>query len=194
MRTIKLVSITLLGIVFLQIACTKNKIDEKRLLSDEMKSQNPYYENDKLYFVSDSAQEFVLQVSFRRNEILEYQSGNYATNYLIEIERTYIKSFDTTQQCSFWLQMEGYSRPHYEISFKPPVKNGMSAYFDLPLSKVSPQYVDSVYVNGKWHYGIFIEEKEKTGSDVYRLYYSIELGIIKIDFSDESTWELEKIE
>lgn len=59
---------------------------------------------------------------------------------------------------------------------------------------VSPDHVDSALVNEKWHYNLFIQERPKTESNAYKLYYSIELGIIKIDFSDESTWELEKLD
>ncbi len=194
MKTINFIAIILFGIIFLQIGCFKDKIDGEKLLSNEMKSQNPYHENDKIYFESDSAKEYILEVSNRTNEFFEYQHGNYASNYLIELEKTSINSMDTSLQYGFLLEMESCFGPKLKIIFYPPVKKGMAAYFDLPLSKTSPQYVDSVYVNEKWHYGVYIEEKAKTESKAYKLYYSTELGIIKIDFSDDSTWELKKIE
>jgi len=45
-----------------------------------------------------------------------------------------------------------------------------------------------------WIKDVFVCEKEKIDSKAYRLYYSTEFGIVKIDFSDDSYWELEKIE
>jgi len=195
MKTTNLNAIILLGIVLLQIGCFKDKIDEKKLLSDEMKGQNPYHENDKLYFISDSAQVFVLEVSLRTSEFIEFQNGNYATNYLIEFEKTSIISIDTTQFFGFWLEMESYSRPaNYNIQFHPPIGEHMYVRFDIPLSYSNPGYTDSVYVSGKWHYDIYVKERGNIDSTTYRLYYSTELGIIKIDFSDNSTWELLKLE
>ncbi len=195
MKVTRIYVIIVLGIVFLQQGCFKDKIDEERLLTDEMKSQNPYHKQDKLYFESNNAKEYILDVSFRTNEIFEYQNGNYATNYLVELEKTSINSLDTSQQCGFWLEMVGYDRPpRLTLYFDPPSKVGMTAYFDLPLNKDRPEFVDSVYINEKWHYGVYVEENAKVDSNAYRLYYSTELGIIKIDFSDDSTWELKKIE
>lgn len=194
MKTSNLNAFILFGIILLQTGCFKDKIDGEKLLSDEMKSQNSYQENNKLYFKSDSTKEYIFQVSTRTIEFFEYQHGNYASNYLIESEKTIINTLDTSQQCGFRLEMESCFGPKLNIRFYPPVKNGMSAYFDLPLSKDSHQYMDSVYVNEKWLYGVYMEEKTKTDSSAYKLYYSTELGIIKIDFSDDSTWELEKIE
>ena len=194
MKISNLSAVILFGIILLQIGCFKDKIDGEKLLSNEMKNQNPYQENNKLYFESDSAKEYIFQVSSRTIEFLEYQHGNYAPNYLIELEKTIIYSLDTSQQYSFRLEMGSAFGPKLNILFYPIVENGMSAYFDLPLSNASPQYVDSVYVNEKWHYGVYVVEKPKEESSAYKLYYSTELGIIKIDFSDDSTWELMKIE
>ncbi len=194
MKASKLSVIILFGIILLQVGCFKDKIDGEKLLSDEMKSQNPYHENNTLYFESDSAIEYIFQVSYRTNEFFEYQHGNYAPNYLVELETTSINSLDTSQQSGFRLEMESCFGPKLHILFYTPVKKGMSAYFDLPLSKDSQQYTDSVYVNEKWHYGVYVEEKVKSENSAYKLYYSTELGIIKIDFSDDSTWELKKIE
>jgi len=195
MKTSNLIPIVLFGLVSLLTSCLKDKIDEKILLSNEIKSQNPYHEKDKLYFVSDSVQVFVLEVSRRTSEFVEFQNGNYATNYLIEFEKTSIIALDTTQYFGFWLEMEGYSKPpKFKIQFSPPAGEHLHAYFDLPLSYNNPKYTDSVYVSGKWFYNIYVEETEKIDSNPYRLYYSTEFGIIKIDFSDNRTWELEKVE
>ena len=190
----RIIVVLLGGILILQSACIKDGIDEEKLLSDEMKNQNPYLVNDNLHYVSDSAQEYHLVVRSRENEYHEFQNGNYATNYLIEIENTLITSIDTSQDFNIRLGMSTYSGYKFSISFYPPNKPGMTAYFDLPLSKNIPEYTDSIFINNKWYYDIFIEEIEKKDNDAFRLYYSTELGVIKVDFSDNSFLELQELE
>ncbi len=190
----RIIAILLGGILILQTACIKDGIDEEKLLSDEMKNQNPYQVNDNLHYISDSAQEYHLIVRSRVNEYHEFQNGNYAKNYLIELEKTSIVSIDTSQDFYFRLEMSTYMGYELAIRFYPPNKSGMTVHFDLPLSKNIPEYTDSVFINDKWYYDIFIEEIEKKDNDAYRLFYSTELGVIKVDFSDNSFLELEKIE
>lgn len=70
----------------------------------------------------------------------------------------------------------------------------MIASFEIPLSENIPEYTDSLLVNNKWLYNVFVEEIAKKDNDTYRQYYSTELGVIKVDFSDNSLLELDKIE
>jgi len=190
-----LYTIILLGFIFLQIGCFKDKIDERRVLSDKMKSQNPYHENDKLYFKSNDGHESILEVSYRNDDIFEYSSGNYSPVYLVEIEKTSIGSTGGTGQFSFLLEMNGYyTPPKFDIQFTHTTKGSMLANYDLPLSINTSGYTHSVYINGKWYSGIFIKEIPKKDSSAYKLYYSTELGIIGIEFSDSSSVVLQKIE
>ena len=195
MKPTNLITIILLGIIFLQTGCQKNNTDPDRFLTDEMKSQNPYKLNDKLYFMSDSGQEFVYEVIMRHNQIYEYSHAQAAPLHWTEVDQTSINSLDTSHASGFWMEMRAENKPpRFTISFYPSVGNRMTAYFDLPLSGYSPEYVDSVYVNEKWHYHVFIAEKAKSENKPYKYYYTVKLGIIKIDYSDDSYWELVKIE
>lgn len=179
--------IVVLGVVLCIIATSCNKgIDEERLLTDEMKKQNPYQVDNKIQFLSDAGEEYNLEVVERENEYHEFQNGNYATNYLIEIEKTSINSTDTVHDIYFGLEMSTLPRYELKIWFQPPYKQGMTATFKLPLSNDLPEYTDSVYINGKWQHNIYIEEIQKKDSSAFRLYYSTEEGVIKVDFSDDS--------
>ena len=183
-----------LGIVICIIATACNKgIDEERLLSEEMKKQNPYQVDSKILFISDVGEEYNLEVVERENEYHEFQNGNYATNYLIEIEKTSINSTDTLHDFYFELEMSTLPRYELKIWFYPPNKKGMTAYFNLPLSKDIPEYTDSAYINGKWQYEVYIEEIQKKDSSAYRLYYSTEEGVLKVDFSNDSFLILKKL-
>ena len=183
-----------LGIVICIIATACNKgIDEERLLSEEMKKQNPYQVDSKILFISDVGEEYNLEVVERENEYHEFQNGNYATNYLIEIEKTSITSADTLHDFYFDLEMSTLYRYELMIWFYPPNKQGITAYFNLPLSKDIPEYTDSAYINGKWQYEVYIEEIQKKDSSAYRLYYSTEEGVLKVDFSNDSFLILKKL-
>ncbi|PLW93834.1 MAG: hypothetical protein C0591_13835, partial [Marinilabiliales bacterium] len=60
-------------------------------------------------------------------------------------------------------------------------------------------YYDSIDINNKMYYDIFSDTLKHEGiipidPNPVRCYYSTEYGVIKIDFSDSTSWELEHIE
>ncbi|MBU2555741.1 MAG: hypothetical protein KKF98_14905 [Bacteroidetes bacterium] len=188
MKSRNIIGIALLGIVLFQTACFKEKIDETKVLTDNMKSQNPYLENNKLYFASESEQVLIMQVSSRTNKFLEVATGNYSPVYLVEVDITTIKSVDTARLFEFEMKMEAYTTPRFSISILDPTGQKSWVHYDLPLSKNTPGYIGSVYVKEKWLHDIYLAE-----SNTFKLYYSTEFGIIKFDNANSYRWELNKI-
>ena len=179
------------GFLTIHFGCNKNPT-ESYFLSDEMKSQNPFSGDEKLYFITDSAVQYVFTGGERRNVIHEISNGSDGGYYLYEIDKM---DFSAGNNYGFNYDMQHVSRryPIFQIHFSCNGK-GMVANFDMPISKENTQTVDSIYIMGQWQYDIFISEKEKVDNWAYKLYYSTEFGIVKIDFSDGTFWELEKIE
>ena len=128
----------------------------------------------------------------RDNVIHEVPNGSDGGYYLFEIDKMYLNGgFDH----GFTFDMQHVSRryPTFQIYFSCNGK-GMIANFDMPISKENTQTVDSIYLMNQWLYGIYVYEKEKVDDRAYKLYYSTAFGVIKVDFSGGSFWELEKIE
>ncbi len=103
-------------------------------------------------------------------------------------------SFSAGNNYGFYYNMQHVSRryPIFQIDFSCNGK-GMAANFDMPISKENTQTVDSIFIMGQWQYDVFVYIREKDdGTD--KIYYSTDFGVLKIDFSDGSWWELEKIE
>ena len=185
-------AILLFGFLSIHFGCVKSPT-ESYLLSDEMKSQNPFSGDEKLYFITDSGVQYKFMSSYGRSNVIhEVSNGSDGGYYLFEIDKM---SFSAGNNYGFYYNMQHVSRryPIFQIDFSCNGK-GMSANFDMPISKENTQTVDSIFIMGQWHYDVFISEKEKVDNRAYKLYYSTEFGVIKIDFSDGSYWELEKIE
>jgi hypothetical protein len=183
----------LFGLLTTFFGCIKKSPTASYLLSDEMKSQNPFSGGEKLYFVTDSTD--VIQCLFsgseRSNSVYEVSNGSDGGYHLVEVDKMW---FSAGHDYSFSLNMEPINRdPLFQIHFSCNGK-GMLANFELPLSKENTQTTDSIYMMDKWLYDVFVYEKEKVDNMAYKMYYSTELGVVKIDFSDGSFWELEKIE
>ncbi len=173
--------------------CKKDHLLGKFLLTEKMKSQNPFHGGETLYFISDSLKEFVVDCIFRRDQIHKYHpSISESGYYLIEVEQT---------SCSgnyngFWLEMAGQinSTPEFKIQFSFEKKGG-DFRFNLPLNKETSDYADSIRVRDKWYYDVFINEQDSdTAIRANKLYYSTQYGIIKIEWPDGHFMELEKID
>ncbi|HDO27678.1 MAG TPA: hypothetical protein ENH02_06135 [Bacteroidetes bacterium] len=88
-----IITFILLSLQFFWSGCHKDHLIGEFLLTEEMKSQNPFHGGETLYFISDSVKEFVLDGVFRRNQIYKYQpSVTESDYYLIEVEITSVGS------------------------------------------------------------------------------------------------------
>ena len=85
----------------------------------------------------------------------------------------------------------------YDVSFQ--------AFYKLPLSRENlfdkNIFSDSLLINNKWYYDVFIDSMynfaQCSAPDIHIYatwcYYSPSDGMIKLDFSDGSSWELKEI-
>lgn len=186
-----LVAIVLLCLLTTYFSCRKTGIANKYFLTDEMKSQNPFSGGEKLYYVSDSAEQFILSGGERSNEILKVPLGNDLSYY--NLYEFYKIQFTSGVDFGFYFDMHINRDPIFFIDFHCENK-GKSFTFILPLSEDITPNIDSLQIQGQWYYNVFVAEEEKAVNRAYKLYYSTKYGVVKIDFSDGSYWELEKIE
>ena len=196
MKFTKLAFLLTLIVLSLFFSCEKDHLEGAFLLTDEMKSQNPYQGGETLKFVSDSGNVYLWNVNGRSNQVHKMLTGiNTKQYYLIEIDKTSIDLLGNREYFLFGLEMGGLGKDNtdYDIWLHYGEK-GSSFSFNLPLSTETTLFVDSLFVMNTWIKDVFVCEKEKIDSKAYKLYYSTELGIVKIDFSDGSYWELENID
>jgi hypothetical protein len=180
----------------LLLSCQKNHKQGEFLLSDEMKAQNPYQLGAKLIFLSDSSITYPVTIGSRYDTIYRTLAGmNTNEYYFIEVERTWTLYTSTTDIPGLSLEMAG--KVNQPANFRIDVNfnnKGRSWSFELPLNKEYTPFLDSIQVQGNWFYDVYYNELEKKENRAYKLYYSTQYGIVKIDFSDGSFWELESVE
>jgi len=190
MRSFKIGIVLLVSIVSLLYSCQKDDKLGEYLLTDEIKAQNPYQEGDSFVLISNSGDTLSWYVKGRSDQIYEYYYDHTMAYYLVEIDKANIELENSDENVFFQLEMGGDLTPIHKL--KLHLNNGVigSAFsFYLPLSKASSCYIDSLFIRNRWIKDVF---KHETVSENI-MYYSTEFGILKIDFSDGSFWELESI-
>ena len=171
------------------------------LLTDEMKNQNPFMGGEKLYYLTDSLEQLVFNVSERDNKVHEVPYGQRTNIWdLYEVDKTYIGS---NKNGHFFLEMHYNAGYYYKIAYTFE-NQGNTFISELPLNKEDIAHVDSLKILEQWYYDIFVYEGDTTdifiikGDTIdnyaYKFYYSTQSGIVKIDFLDDSYLQLEKIE
>jgi len=196
MKYLKIAVLLVFSLVSLCSSCLKDHLAGKFLLTDEIKSQNPFTGGEKLYYISDSSASYIFSIALRNDQIHEQPAGiNTNEYYLIEVDQTSTAHDSIINKPELFLEMAGRINraPNFRIDFSFSTK-GRSWSFDLPLSIERTPFIDSLEIQGKWYYDVYQNELDKLDNRAYKLYYSTKFGIVKIDFSDGSYWELEKIE
>lgn len=177
-----------------------SKLTNEYYLTPEMKAQIPFQGFETISFINDSANIINLIAENRQNKIDEtFECINCKDYYTSEIESIVLKN----NLYSISLTMGASKNSAFYIDFKYGEEGFSCAYTSLPLAKLTLQngqmFYDSIVVNNKTYSDVFADTITHTGkiqSDPYPTYcyYSTEYGVIKIDFSNETSWELEKIE
>ena len=165
-----------------------------------MKAQIPFKGYETITFVDDSNNVYSFQAGEKFNEVYEYEECNSCKDYSI-FEREWIIFNDETYKLLIKIS-SGTDLYIFSISYS--INNvGFRCIFDPPLSQDNlsdnETFYDSLIVNNKTYYHVFSDTLTHTGIieiDPYpiRCYYSTEYGVLKIDFSDSTSWELERIE
>ncbi|MCF8349461.1 MAG: hypothetical protein K9G61_11670 [Bacteroidales bacterium] len=192
MKHLKIVFILVAVFFSLCYSCKKDHLVGEYLLTDEMKAQNPYQKGDSFILISNKGDTLSWFVKGRSNQIHEVlYSINANDYYLVENDKATIKLENNTEYVTFQLEMGGQLLypPMFTINLH---HSQYAAVFssDLPLSKKYIPYIDSLYVRHRWIKDVFVHETALENT----MYYSTQYGIVKIEFSDGSFWELESIE
>ena len=190
LRIFKLTFIILLSSFTILFGCGKRGVRNKYILTDQMKNQNPYNGGEKIYFITDSLDYLIFEAHERDNQVHEVPFSNDVSTYdLYEVERTYL-TIDNNNNFLLDMHNNGGFKYFIDLSYN---NLGRRFRFDLPLTKENNQYIDSMNIGEHWYYNIFISEKDTLKNNAYKLFYSTEFGIIRIEFSDGSNWNLEKV-
>ncbi len=179
-------------LVLIISSCIKSGTQNEYLLSDEMKDQNPFLGGEKLYFWTDSSEQIIYNVNARDNKVHKYYNGNNTNIWdLYEVERMNL-SYDQETEFHFEMLRNGYFKFKIDMYYKD--KRGRQFEFRLPLNRENEIFIDSLFIREILYRNIYVCEKDTLKNKAYRLYYTTENGIIKVDFSDNSSVELDKIE
>lgn len=187
-------------LILLIYSCGKKLLGEY-YLSEDSKNDIPFIGYEALTFIDDKNNLFIFIGGVRNNRITENDECINCSDYYI-FEREWInfsdgKSNDFTLQISSGIEENDF---HVGINISG---NGFICNFVSPLSKETLKhndvFYDSLIVNNKTYHKVFSDTLTHIGqiglsSFPVRCYYSKEFGIIKIDFSDSSSWELDHID
>ncbi len=169
-------------------SCDKGLISEE-LLTNEMRAQNPYNVSDEFTLIDEMGENYIYEVKTRKCTIHEMPAGSTSSGYyLVEEEKTSISSINTEEIYQIKFETDGrYRRLRIRILFKD---KGFGFEFKTPMTHENTHYIDSINIQDHWYHDIFINEIEKVDNRAYKLYYSTDYGIVKVDFSDGSYLEL----
>ena len=175
------------------------KLIDEFYLTDEMREQIPFNGFESIVFKDSDENIFVLQGGDRFSRINKVNECINCKDYLY-FEMETILFNDNTYEINFY--SEASRKSQFSIRYK--INNyTFRCSFNSPLSQNTLEenqiYIDSLSVNSQTYYNIFSDALSHTGSipvDPYpeRVYYSTDYGVVKIDYSDGSAWELLEVE
>ncbi len=190
---------SLLTVLIMIILTSCGKLIDEFYLSEEMKAQIPFKGFETITFIDDSCNIYVLSGGERFNQVIKQNECINCYDYYY-IENESIEFNNEFYEIGLFSEASGSSR--FSIRFK--IDNlTFRCSFNSPLSQDNLReneiFYDSLIVNNKTYYHIFSDTLSHTGIieiDPYsvRCYYSTEYGVIKIAFSDSTSWQLESIE
>jgi hypothetical protein len=198
--SIVLILITLIVAGF---SCKKDKLLGEYHLTEELKSCNPFKGYETLRFQNERNM-IELNGGDRINDV-EKKYAYYPYEYYL-CEADYIVFSDSAYSMQITMQA-CYSYPVAEgIEFRFNYLDSnyiFSSYYALLSNEYVTKYYDSLLISGSWIHEVYYDtmkfifyDKPFPYEDLKYLtksYYSKTFGVVKLDFSDGSTWELEEI-
>lgn len=203
--TIKAFLTLLLGLLIVFGGCNKDKLVGEYYLSDEMKRTVPFDGSETITFID--GEDTILFNSGRR---ITYTKTTYITDnkYVIEendetsymsLNKKYVIFISLIRNYTNSCKMKvGWKEYNGDITINEGV-----VVFNIPFSTTSLQsgqwVIDELTIQGVKYHNIFADSTsfhgyEQGPNDPTTFYYTEEAGIIKIDFSDSTSWELDHIE
>jgi hypothetical protein len=190
--------IVFISLIISVFSCGK-LIDEFYRTSEE-KAQIPFNGFETITFIDTDSNYIIIQAEDRFDEVYESPECINCRDYSI-FERTRINLSNNLYGLNLSIG-SGSRKNYFSLSFGMDGE-GFGCGLISPLSKKTLRdtevFYDSINTSIKTYYNIFSDTLTHTGMieiDPYpvRCYYSTGYGVVKIDFSDSTSWELEHIE
>ena len=188
-------------LILLTTSCNKDRLIGEYYFTEEMYEQIPFEGNETLIFIDSDSSNIVLLGGERMNQISkQYECINCSDYYYFE--SAWISFTNDLYKLSLSMGASPINRFSYGLTIGE-TGFGCNYYNNLPLSKDNlygnQMFYDSIIVNNSTYYNVFADTLTHTGIipiNPYPVfcYYSTEYGVIKIDFSDDTYWELKNIE
>ncbi len=197
-------SITLLAILI--ASCGKNKELGVNLLGN-LKNENPYTGNEQLIFLDQNNDSIIFNGEGRYSEEYEYTTFNMNGYYVNEKDICSFVSSDGIYNLSISLYTHKATAAELTLklfsnSNSSDGCNSYTNYTDIPLYENYYKtcfFIDLISITDKYYYDVFVDSSLvhygecSTVNHAERLFYSTQYGILKIDFSNGTTWELESV-
>jgi hypothetical protein len=173
------------------------------LLTEEMKSTIPFHGNEKIVLKDNLGNLVELNAGELEDNIFKDYLDSDEIKYSICEDYTIDLSNDSN---TLYLSISSCLVPDPKNIWFNFCYNELTgrfrSSFGVLVEEIPDLAIDSLMVNGKWFHQIYYDTMlytpgEPFPSELARYpvysYYSTSLGVVKIDFSDGSSWELEEI-
>lgn len=198
------VFLLLLLAVGVSFAC-KKELGE--FLVGSYKVYNPHNGNETLLFQTDNGDTVRFYGNGRYSEIVENNEGDGKDYWINEID---ICSFSTSdKKYSLRMILDSYEDHGVTMTLSFHEQVGQDTFFfatshysELPPNEdmfLPKEYLDSLQVFDKYYFEVYadyslgIPISPTTDVRPITIYYTMDAGIIKIDFEDDSSWGLTQI-
>jgi hypothetical protein len=197
----KKLSLLLCVILFMTVSCHKPKLVGEFYLTAKTKELNPFSGYEKLTFKDDTGPDEILEGDARINNIIKAYIGDESGDFVLW-EQDYSRFVNDQYEINITLSTY-LEEPYLSIHFKDFV-DGYTIYsgFKIRDDSIIGRYYDSILIHQVWYHHIYYDtmkyQTHPFPADIQRFpvksYYSATSGVVKIDFSDDSFLELDKIE
>lgn len=190
--------IPMLLLLLTVLSCSRGKEIDRFYISEEMKSDIPFQGRETISFFGNDGDIVTFVGGYRISQEIEQTECISCYDYAV-FEEELINFNNGLDEIRYTIQADIYSRLTIRFSIGGHVFN---SGFYSPLSPYdlvdSESFIDSLIINNSIYYNVYkdtMHTQESTTSNQYPVYsyYTKEYGIIKIDFSDSTYWELKEI-
>ena len=197
----KKLSLLLCVILFMTVSCHKPKLVGEFYLTAKTKELNPFSGYEKLTFKDDTVLNEILVGDARINKITKSYIDDESGDFVLW-EQDYSRFVNDQYEINITIATT--RKPGLMIDFRNLV-DGYNFYsrFKITDDSIIGRYYDSILIHQVWYHHIYYDtmlydHHQPFPADIQRFpvksYYSATSGVVKIDFSDDSSLELDKIE
>lgn len=200
MKMKKYLSVVVLVISLLAtLSCDKGKEVGRFSLTDEMKKQIPFKGHETITYQNNVGDIFKFTSGYRIAQEIEQTECISCYDYYV-FEEELINFNNGLDQIRYTVHalLDSYLSIRYSIDGHV-YYSGFSSPLDPNDLKDSESFIDSISVNNYMYYEVYkdtVSSQESVIPNHYPIYsyYSTTYGIIKIEFSNNTFWELEHVQ